>query len=190
MSTYFSMTGDWPTLSHAISTNQRVFVFIDPTLSENNRSNDMPPWNHLSLFSTYEMPGQDDNDCRTPLLNLAQNRCNTTADIIIEAGFIPGVCLVNGQDNCNRILPEATEICYSQRNGQTVNVVAVDHPERENSTVFYVVNELNGRNIEMYSPLSTITEPLTTVSVSAASTQYVVFYFGLVVNILVCGSAL
>ena len=168
MSTHYNTQGEWPTLSQAILSNERIFVFIDSNLTSGEHTSGML-WNHPSIFSTYIKPNQDNNECNDRLLDLA-DRCNTTEDILIEAGVTLGICIFTGQDNCNVILPNATLKCYNRRIGKTVNVVAVDFPELGTSTVFDIVALLNRNNIDMYrpSPVVTATTSLETLSTLAS----------------------
>ncbi len=167
MSTHYNTQGEWPTLSQAISSNERIFVFVDSDLTSGEQTSGMF-WNHPSIFSTYMKPDQESNECEDRLLDLA-DRCNATEDILIETGVALGICISTGQDNCNRILSNATLKCYNRRNGKTVNVVAVDFPELGTSTVFDVVALLNQENINTYgsSPVTAI-ETMSTLASSAA----------------------
>lgn len=156
MSTYYDTQGEWPTLSQAIANNERIFIFLD--LGSESEQVSSLSWNHRSIFSTYVSTDTESNACDERLLYLA-NRCNATEDILIEAGVAYGVCISNGQDICNGILPNATIKCHNRRNESTVNVVAVDFPELNSSTVFEVVLLLNEQNIRKYgsSPTTEVT---------------------------------
>ena len=164
MSTYYNTYGEWPTLEQAIMTGQRIFVFINTETTD-----PATLWNHRSFHSTYIEPTGRSLLCEEPL---SADRCNTAADILIEAGVTSGTCIRNGQDNCNMLLTNATLNCYKLRRGmdQTVNVVAVDFPELESSTVFLVVGELNKQNIAQYSsPTTALTDPTMTVSTNTTT---------------------
>ena len=154
MSTYYNMNGVWPTLKQANTTRQRIFVFTDLEMTNDTL------WNHRSFHSTYEEPTGLSLLCEDPL---SADRCNTAADILIVAGVTSGNCIPNGQDNCNLILPNATNECYDlrRREDQTVNVVAVDFPERASSTVLLVVCALNQQNIMKYSSPATTDSSMT-----------------------------
>lgn len=161
MSTYFDTFGTWPTLEEAISTNERIFVFLANSLSSNlEQTSESPPWISPTAVSTYVKPNQESNICDVALASHAE-RCNTDGEIVLAVGFTLGVCLTNGQENCNLFLPNATLQCYNLRryNNRTVNVVLVDYPELPLSSVFEVIRVLNEENIRLYTPPSTMVTP-------------------------------
>ena len=166
MSTYFNMFGIWPTLEDAINTNERIFVFLDNSLSSDlEQTSESPLWINPTAVSTYVKPIQESNFCNVALASHAE-QCDTNGSIVLAVGFTLGVCLINGQENCNVFLPNATLQCYNLRrsNNRTVNVVLVDFPELVNSSVFEVVRVLNEENIRLYNPLSTVNSAATPTS--------------------------
>lgn len=177
MSTHYNTYGQWPTLSQAIAANERIFIFLD--LKSKNEQTSVMMWNHQSIFSTYVKPSQENNACEDRLLDLA-DRCNSTEDILIEAGVALGICIFTGQNNCNRILLNATIKCRNERNESTVNVVAVDFPELISSTVFEIVLLLNQQNILTYGSLQTTEVTSFSVDTSPTSSTCIASSFSLI----------
>ena len=156
LNSQYNQTGTWPTLSEAIKSNSRIFIFIDDGL---NTDEVKRVWMNPApvSMSTFEQPSSTNHDC-SGLYDSIQY-CNTSSELISATGFTLGVCNNDVQLDCNRRLENVTNECHKvrQQYGQTVNVILVNYPEQATSpnTVFVVAEMLNLRNIETYLPLMT-----------------------------------
>jgi hypothetical protein len=167
MSTYYSSNSDtWPTLGTAVGENRRIFVFVDDELSAIGPSR---PWINPTPFSTLSPEGLSfGTSCQAtgpnfnPGIFEHASRCNASIadneDLVIAIGYTLVPCISEGQDSCNEVLQNATEVCYGlrQAGNRTVNIVLVDFPNIETSSIFEIVSELNARNVQRY-----VTNPVT-----------------------------
>ena len=168
LSTHYNQTNSWPTLSQAIDTNSRIFVFIEGGLNVDNL---IRVWMNPAPVSIYTFTEQSTNTDCSSLVESAQH-CNTTTELFSATGFVLGVCNDNVQQDCNSRLANYSDVCYQMRQqyGQTVNVLLVNYPEQAKSpnTVFEIAEKLNKRNVQMY--LSTTTTNSSNSTVTTAIT--------------------
>ena len=153
LNSQYNRTGTWPTLSQAIESNSRLFVFLDDRLSVTEElkrvwmnpppismsSFMQPTWSSILCYRIYE----------------SIQYCNTSSELVSADGFIPvGICNDHAQLDCNGRLENVTKECYSMRQqyNQTVNVILVNYPEQATSpnTVIDVAEKLNFINVEIY----------------------------------------
>lgn len=172
LNTHYSLSNTWPTLSQAIETNSRIFVFIEDGLNVDEL---VRVWMNPAPVSMYTFTQQlsINNDCST-LVESAQH-CNTSFDLFAATGFMLGVCNTNVQQDCNSQLTNYTTMCYLMRlqYNQTVNVILVNYPEQANvpDTVFDVSNMINERNIETYLPVTYSAQSTTSEIITAENSQ-------------------
>ena len=156
MSTYYKNNNFvWPVVKDAISSNQRIFVFMDRKLYQHSlqqhrlwlvKSNDL-------IASTWGI-NRVTSSCSGITTN-AKKKCSSRATFIDLSAFGSyGLCTWYMATICSKWLGEANEACYNLRvkNDKTVNFLMVDwldyHKEKES-----VVNKakfMNQKNIMKY----------------------------------------
>ena len=172
LNSQYNQSSAWPTLSQAIYSNSRLFIFIDDRLNVEELKRSWMNPAPVSM-STFVQPSSTSNDCSR--LNESAQYCNTSSELISATGFALGVCNTNVQLDCNVQLENITSVCHDvrQQYGQTVNVILVNYPEQAVSpnTVFDVADMLNQRNVETYLPsmMTTQFEVTTNATTKAAS---------------------
>ena len=152
LNSQYNRTGTWPTLSQAIESNSRLFIFLDDRLNVEELKREwmnpppismssfmQPTWSSILCYRIYE----------------SIQYCNTSSELVSADGFIPvGICNDHAQLDCNGRLENVTKECYIMRQqyGQTVNVILVNYPEQATSpnTVIDVAETLNFINVEIY----------------------------------------
>lgn len=151
MSTYYKENREWPTLKMAISSNQRIFVFMDNNLSQHiTRPYDWFVRSNNVIKSTWESHGVT-SSC-SGIVTSARKKCDTNSDFIEVAAFASrGLCTWDMARLCSKWLGEAQDVCYGKRepHGKTVNFLAVDWVDYGES----VVNKakfMNQINIRKY----------------------------------------
>lgn len=152
LNTHYNQTNTWPTLSHAIDSNSRIFTFIESGLNVDQVKR---KWMNPAPISKYSFTQQiTSNEC-SQLVECAQ-QCNVSSELISATGYLLGICNTDVQQDCNSQLSNYAEECYQMRQqyGQTVNVILVNYPEQANfpNTVFEVAKLLNERNVKKYLP--------------------------------------
>lgn len=158
LNSQYNQTSTWPTLSQAIASNSRIFIFIDDALNIDELKRVWINPAPVSM-STFEQPSSTSHDCSR--LYESVQYCNTSFELISATGFTLGICNNDVQKDCNTQLENVTNECHKvrQQYGQTVNVILVNYPEQATppNTVFEVAEMLNTRNIKTYLPLVTTT---------------------------------
>lgn len=180
LNTYYNQSNSWPTLSQAIDTNSRIFVFMEEGLNVNQLET---VWMNPAPVSKYTFTGppSTSNEC-SRLIECAQ-QCNTSSELFSATGYLLGICNTDVQQDCNPRLADYAEECYRMRQqyNQTVNVILVNYPEQAvfPNTVFEVAKLLNERNIDKYLQTTTTTYTvqsiITTTSVTGSGENCVMF---------------
>ena len=151
LNSQYNQTGTWPTLSQAIESNSRIFIFIDDALNVDELKREWMNPAPVSM-STFRQPSSTSHDCSR--LYESVQYCNTTSELISATGFMLGICNTNVQRDCNIRLENVTSECHKVRQqfGETVNIILVNYPEQATSpnTIFEAAEILNTRNIETY----------------------------------------
>lgn len=170
LNTHYNETNTWPTLSHAIDTNSRIFIFIEAGLNVDQLEK---KWMNLSPVLKYSFTQQmtTSNDC-SQLVECAQ-QCNISSELVSATGYMLGICNTDVQQDCNSQLSSYVEECYQMRQqyGQTVNVILVNYPEQANlpNTVFEVAKLLNERNVKKYLPTTRPQSFITTTPITGSN---------------------
>lgn len=155
MSTYYhDNNNQWPTLSEAIHSRQRILVFMNSDLSQHISSQN---W----LITSDDIIGitwgkfRMSTSCSAITKN-AKSKCNTSSDLIELSAFASyGLCTWEMARICSKWLGEAQDECYEIRmsSGRTVNFLYVDWAVDYYSGQESVVRKakfMNQRNIKQY----------------------------------------
>lgn len=155
MNTYYKTTGQWPTLKKAISSNKRIFIFMDNGLIQHLGSlHDWVVKSNDSIASTWDTV-KVSSSCSSITTN-AESKCrNSQASFMsLEAFGSYGLCTWDMARVCSKWIGEAQEACYQKRKSykKTVNFLLVDWLDYY-SGVESVVNKakfMNQKNIKEY----------------------------------------
>ena len=158
MNTVLNETLLWPTLSSAILTNQRIFIFMFESLWLGGR-----PWIHVRPTGTV---GPVVNDDCSLLVENSRRDCNLCVDLV-QLDFYGnfGHCIFDMARICSLEMYNGSQACYDERIqfGKTVNSLIVDFPNRFTSpfTVNEVAEAMNVLNIQFYNsgPVTTQQPP-------------------------------
>lgn len=151
-------TGRWKMLWEAITLNQRIVLFVNPTLSSLMGN---PSWAHdFKSIKLTETPitYQNSSNCKN-LVKLVAAKCKTfspfvSVDMYLTRGL--PVCTDKRADECNPLLESAADLCFQQRiSGRlTVNFLKIDFADRQNGAGFKILqrvsNKLNQRNAAQF----------------------------------------
>lgn len=153
MNTYYKDNNEWPTLKEAVTSNQRIFLFMD-----NGLATYLPRYNWL-IQNDYIIASTWDTNpvtlsCSAITTN-AEFNCFSNAEFIELSAFGSyGLCTWDMATLCSKWLGEALEACYQERklNGKTVNILLVDWSDYYSGKES-VVNKakfMNQKNIKKY----------------------------------------
>ena len=152
MNSVYKAHWKWPTLGDAISSNKRIFIFMDKTLTI------LKPYDWLvqsngRIASTWATNAVS-SSCSGITTN-AKNKCDKYTDFIDLSAFGSyGLCTWHMAKVCSKWLGQAANQCYKLREvyGRTVNFLLVDwsdyHKGKES-----VVNKakfMNQKNIKKH----------------------------------------
>ena len=156
MSTYYKNNNfQWPVVKDAISSNQRIFVFMDNKLyqySLNVHREWLVKSNYL-IASTWDT-NPVSSSCSGITTN-AEKKCSTTATFIDLSAFGSyGLCTWDMATICSKWLGEADEACYKLRvkNNKAVNFLLVDWLDyhKGGESVVNKAKFMNQKNIKKY----------------------------------------
>lgn len=153
MNTYYNHNNKWPTLKEAVTSHQRIFIFMDNGLALHLQNYGWLVKSNGRIASTWDT-NPVTSSCSAITTN-AKSKCVNNAEFIDLSAFGSyGLCTWHMAHICSKWLGESQEACYQKRelNGKTVNFLLVDWSDwyyREES----VVNKakfMNQKNIKKY----------------------------------------
>ena len=142
----------WPTLKEAVTSNQRIFLFMDNGLAQHLQAVDWLVISKFLIASTWDTIKFTSN-CSAITRN-AGKKCGSNRDFIDLSAFGSyGKCTWDMARICSKWLGEAQEACYQKRkvNGKTVNFLLVDWIDYyDGESVVKKALIMNQKNIKKY----------------------------------------
>ncbi|BFZ20208.1 hypothetical protein BsWGS_23247 [Bradybaena similaris] len=150
----------WPTLRYSVRTNQRVFIFYAPIITDPPYKQylDRFKWIHdENLYGSTWRPFSVVSGCQN-VVNITSHMCEarqwkqlTEVSIVPESALFQS-CIPSTAAKCKPYLHEALEACegYRFQRQKSPNVLLVDYPEvgrDEVPSVFNAVYHQNLRNV-------------------------------------------